>query len=92
MAYHTHALNPSAGEVLLRLVADVGLDVERARAILASDEFADAVREREHHFQALGIHSVPSIIIDDRHLISGGQPVEVFEQALRQVAMEFGAA
>jgi predicted DsbA family dithiol-disulfide isomerase len=85
-AYHTHAQNPGAHEVLLRLTGDVGLDVERARAILASDEFSDAVREREQFYQQAGIHSVPAVIIDDRHLISGGQPPEVFEQALRQIA------
>jgi predicted DsbA family dithiol-disulfide isomerase len=26
------------------------------------------------------------VIIDDRHLISGGQPPEVFERALRELA------
>jgi len=87
-AYHTHAENPGAPDVLLRLAAEVGLDVERARAILASDEFADAVREQERLYQGRGIHSVPAVIIDDRHLISGGQPPEVFEQALRQLAAQ----
>jgi predicted DsbA family dithiol-disulfide isomerase len=85
-AYHTHAQNPGAREVLLRLCADVGLDVERARAILDADEYAQEVRERERHWQSLGIQSVPSLIIDDRHLIQGGQPPEAFEQALRQLA------
>jgi predicted DsbA family dithiol-disulfide isomerase len=33
-----------------------------------------------------GIHGVPAIIINDRHLISGGQPVEVFESALKRIA------
>ena len=36
----------------------------------------------------LGIHSVPAIVINQKHLISGGQPVEVFENALRQIAAE----
>ena len=85
-AYHTHAQNPGSAEVLLRLCADVGLDVTRARAILDGDEYADAVRESERHWQSLGIHSVPSVIIDDRHLIQGGQPPEAFERALRQLA------
>ncbi|HYN62910.1 MAG TPA: DsbA family oxidoreductase [Rubrivivax sp.] len=85
-AYHTHAQNPSAREVLLQLCADVGLDVERARAILASDEYAEAVRERERYYQAQGIHAVPSVIIDGRHMIQGGQPPEAFERALRQLA------
>ena len=87
-AYHTQAQNPGAQDVLLRLAGEVGLNVERARAILASDEFAADVRERERFYQQLGIHSVPAVIINDRHLISGGQPPEVFEQALRQIAAE----
>ena len=90
-AYHTHAQNPGSAEVLLQLCADVGLDVARARAILDSDEYADAVRERERFYQARGIHSVPSVIIDDRHLIQGGQPAEAFERALRQLAADGSA-
>ena len=85
-AYHTNAENPGAHDVLLRLAGEVGLDVERAQTILGSDEFAAEVRERERHWQQLGIHSVPAVIIDDRHLISGGQPPEVFERALAQIA------
>ena len=85
-AYHTNAENPGAHDVLLRLAKEAGLDVERARAILASDEFAAEVRERERFWQERGIHSVPAIVIDDRHLISGGQAPEVFEQALRRIA------
>ena len=85
-AYHTNAENPGATDVLIRLAGEVGLDVERARAILASDQFSTEVRALERHYQELGIHSVPSIIINDQHLIQGGQPPELFEQALRQIA------
>jgi predicted DsbA family dithiol-disulfide isomerase len=85
-AYHTRGENPGSPEVLLRLAGEVGLDVERARAILDSDEFAAEVRERERFWQERDIHAVPAIVIDDRHLISGGQPPEIFERALRQIA------
>ncbi|HMO48001.1 MAG TPA: DsbA family oxidoreductase [Rubrivivax sp.] len=85
-AYHTQDRNPGSAEVLLALCAEVGLDVPRAREILEGDNYADAVREREQHWQRLGIHSVPSVVIDERHLIQGGQPPEVFERALRQLA------
>ena len=91
-AYHTHGRNPGSAEVLLRLCAEVGLDVARAREILEGDDYADAVREREQHWQRLGIHAVPSVVIDDRHLIQGGQPPEAFEQALRQIAAQGAAA
>ena len=85
-AYHGEGRNPGASDVLLALAAEVGLDSKRAREILASDEFAAAVRASEQHWQQLGIRSVPAVIVNDRHLISGGQPPEIFEQALRQIA------
>jgi predicted DsbA family dithiol-disulfide isomerase len=85
-AYHSRAENPSDRNVLLQAVEKAGLDVDRARAILDSDEYAAEVRARERHWQQLGIHSVPAAIVAGRHLISGGQPPEVFEQALRQIA------
>ena len=85
-AYHGRAESPAEHAVLLAAAEAVGLDRARAAAVLASDAFADEVREREQYFTAHGIHSVPAVIINDRHLISGGQPSAVFEQALRQIA------
>ncbi len=58
----------------------------RAREILDSDEYSAEVRARERFYTQQGINSVPSIILNDRHLIQGGQAPETFEQALRQVA------
>ena len=87
-AYHGRGENPGAHDVLLALAREVGLDVERAREVLASDRYAAEVRAEEQHWQQLGIHSVPSVIVNDRHLIQGGQPPQVFEQALRQLAGE----
>ena len=86
VAYHTHDQNPGAHEVLLRVVADLGLDVEAAREVLSSGRYADEVRARQAHYRQMGINAVPSVIIDDRHLLQGGQPAEVYEQALRQIA------
>jgi predicted DsbA family dithiol-disulfide isomerase len=54
--------------------------------VLASDRYAAEVRAREQFYTQQGIHSVPAVVVNDRHLIQGGQPVEVFEQALRQLA------
>lgn len=85
-AYFTDGEDVSDHEVLVRLAATVGLDAGRARGVLDSDEYADAVRAQERYFLERGIHSVPAIILNQRHLISGGQPVEMFEQALRQLA------
>ncbi len=85
-AYFTDGQSPGSHAVLLRVVADVGLDAARAAEILTTDEFATEVRTREQFYLNQGIHSVPAVIINDKHLISGGQPAEVFERALRQIA------
>ena len=86
-AYHTHAENPGARDVLLRLAGEVGLDVERARAVLDSDEFtAPRCASASASGRSAASMAVPAVVIDGKHLISGGQPPEVFEQALRQIA------
>ena len=64
----------------------VGLDATRAQVILDSDAYAEEVRAQELLYQQQGIHSVPAIILNNQHLISGGQPIEVFLQALRQLS------
>ncbi len=87
-AYFTDGQNPSDNAVLLAAASAAGLDVDAARLVLDRNEFAAEVRQAEAFYQQQGIHSVPAVIINDRHLISGGQPVEVFEQALRQIAAE----
>ncbi|RZL94495.1 MAG: DsbA family oxidoreductase [Variovorax sp.] len=85
-AYFTDSQNPSDPEVLVQRAAEAGLDPARAREILESDAYAAETRERERMYTDAGIHSVPAIIINNQHLISGGQPVEVFERALLQIA------
>lgn len=84
-AYFTQGQDPSSHEVLVKAAADAGLDPDMALEILTSGKYADEVRAREQFYQQNGISSVPAIIINERHLISGGQPPEVFEQALRQI-------
>jgi predicted DsbA family dithiol-disulfide isomerase len=84
-AYFTQGDNPGDHAVLARLAGQAGLDAAEAARILASDSYGAEVREREQFFQRHGINSVPAIIINQRHLISGGQPPEVFEQALRDI-------
>jgi predicted DsbA family dithiol-disulfide isomerase len=89
-AYHGQGRNPSDAEVLLEAATGAGLDAARARQVLESDEFSAEVRQAEAFWQQAGIRSVPSVVVNDRHLIQGGQPPEVFEQALRQIAATEG--
>jgi predicted DsbA family dithiol-disulfide isomerase len=84
-AYHGEGRNPAAREVLLEAAAVAGLDAGEAAAVIDDTAcFADEVREAESQWQQAGIRSVPSVVIDRRFLVAGGQPPEVFEDALRR--------
>ena len=85
-AYFTDGRDVSDHDTLVDIAGSVGLPVDRAREILGSNTYAEDVRTVEQFFLQHGIQAVPAIIIERKHLVSGGQPVEVFEQALRQVA------
>jgi len=89
-AYHGQGLSPNDAEVLVAAACSAGLNETRATEVLGSDEFSAAVRQAEALSQQAGIRSVPSVVVNDRHLIQGGQPPEVFEQALRQIAAQAG--
>lgn len=87
-AYFTDGRDVSSRDVLVDVAASVGLDATEARHVLDEDRYAQDVRAQEQFYQSQGIRAVPSVIINDRYLVQGGQPAEVFEQTLRQVAAE----
>ena len=85
-AYHGEGRNVSDHDTLVAIVEASGLDAAEARQVLDTGRFAAEVRERERFYQQQGIRAVPAVIFNDRHLIQGGQPADVFEQALRQLS------
>lgn len=87
-ANFTEGRNVSDVDTLVDVAVSVGLPEEPARAVLLEGQYADEVRAAEQFFQRNGISSVPAIILNQRHLISGGQPPEVFEKALRDIAAD----
>lgn len=86
--YHHENLDTRDPEVLARAAGEAGLDEAEAREVLASGRYAEEVRAEEAEWRSRGISSVPSLVINDKYLVSGGQPPDVYEQVLRQVAAE----
>lgn len=87
-AYFSRGEALAAPDVLLGAVAAAGLDPDRARAVLATDAYAAEVRRLEAAYAGAGISSVPAVIVERRYLITGGQPVAVFEAKLEQIFRE----
>ncbi|MET9950769.1 DsbA family oxidoreductase [Streptomyces sp. NPDC006339] len=72
-------------ETLVTLAVEAGLDEAEARAVLADETaYAEAVRADEREAAELGANGVPFFVLDRKYGISGGQPAEVFTQALEQ--------
>jgi predicted DsbA family dithiol-disulfide isomerase len=83
-AYHTEGELISDHDTLVRLAAEVGLDADEVRAMLASDRFAAEVRDDERTAHALGISAVPCFVIDRRFGAPGAQPPEVLTAFLQR--------
>jgi len=86
IAYFTDGLNIADREVLVAKAGEAGLDPKAARDVLETGRYAEDVRQEEQSWINAGINSVPAVIINRQYLISGGQPPEVFEESLRQIA------
>jgi predicted DsbA family dithiol-disulfide isomerase len=82
-AHFIEGADLSDPEVLVGLLGEAGVDPDRARAVLNSREYADAVRDDFEEADRLGATGVPFFVIDRKYGISGAQPAEAFLHALR---------
>ncbi len=86
--YFTEGGNPGNTDDLVNTAEKVGLSGEDTRKILMSDQYANEVREEEAKYHAMGITSVPTFIINDKYMITGGQPVDTFVEMLGKIVAE----
>lgn len=83
-AYFLRAEDVGDHAVLRDVALGAGLDPERVDAVLASEEYADAVAADVAQARAYGATGVPFFVVDGRYGISGAQPAEVFSQTLER--------
>ncbi|MFT7108834.1 MAG: putative DsbA family dithiol-disulfide isomerase [Psychrobacter glaciei] len=85
-AYFTDGKDVSDRAVLIDAVESVSLDKQEAEIALDSEHYKKTVQDEESKFKSMGISSVPAFIINNKYLLSGGQPVENFIQSLTEIA------
>ncbi len=73
---------------LVRLATEAGLNAGEAADVLASDQFAEAVRADEAEAHELGISGVPCFVLDGRFAVSGAQSPQILLSALHQAWSE----
>lgn len=81
-AYFEQGKSLFTHEDLLALVADAGLDVDAARAVLESGQYGDTVTDDQTMAHSFGANGVPFFAFDRKYGISGAQPLEAFTQTL----------
>jgi predicted DsbA family dithiol-disulfide isomerase len=87
-AYFTDGLLIGNIDTLVQLATETGIDGEKARAVLESDTYVDAVRADEQRASEFGISGVPFFAFDEKYGVSGAQPTEVFSEVLARAWAE----
>ena len=84
-AYWTEAQDIGSGEVLWALASEVELPAEEVEDVLAGERFRDRVTDSTRRAVSVGANAVPAFVLDQRLLVLGAQPEEVFEQAFARL-------
>lgn len=84
-AHFTRGGNVGDHELLATLAEAAGMNADRVRRYLASDEGLAETRAEIDRARTLGIRAVPTFVFDDQYLVEGGQPAAVFTDVLREV-------
>ena len=86
-AYFVDTKNIGDLEVLLEIVAAVGLDVAAARKVLEERSFKEAVDQDWQKSHQYGVTGVPTFVAAG-HGVVGAQPYETLEKFLESVGVE----
>jgi predicted DsbA family dithiol-disulfide isomerase len=86
--YFAGEINPFEHQSLIAVAAEVGLDGDAVREVLAGDAYTDEVRRDENAGRRLGITGVPFVLVDQRYAIRGAQSADAYARAISQVMEE----
>lgn len=90
-AYFKEGRDIGNDEVLCDLADGIGMDAAVVAKLLKSDADADMIRQRDAHSRQMGVNSVPTFIVDNRHAVPGAQPADLWVKVINEL-MEQDAA
>jgi len=77
--------------VLLDIAEAAGLDRAMTERLLQSGADVEEVRARDAHARDRGVTGVPTFVVATRHVVSGAQPPELWEQVIGEIAAQVDA-
>jgi predicted DsbA family dithiol-disulfide isomerase len=90
--YFTKGADLTDRDTLVKAAADVGLDANKVREALASDQDVAAVEQEAHSAKEAGIEGVPCFIFGGKFAVSGAQSPEHLAEAIDRTAQAQQAA
>jgi predicted DsbA family dithiol-disulfide isomerase len=87
-AYWEHGRDIGNLEVLKEVAGEAGLDVDGATAALRERRYEARIRGSTEAAVNVGVDGVPAWLVEERLLIPGAQPHEVFDRLLAQIGFE----
>ncbi len=91
-AYWLEARDISQPDVLMDILNAIGLPTPDLDTVLAEPEYEAAVDADIAQAARFGIQAVPSMIFENRYLLSGAQPYDVFQQVMTAIEQEQAGA
>lgn len=84
-AFFSEQKDVSNHKVLKQELVSVGLDPEEGMRWLNDAQRRSSVRSTEKQWQKMGVSSVPTVIFNGEHGVSGAHPVEGYKQILTEL-------
>lgn len=81
-AFFTYNRDISDTNVLLELVSSIGLDSDEAKEVLEDSDMNQTLEEIIEKWKASGIQGVPTMIFNNKKIVSGAQTVSKYEKIL----------
>ncbi|MCG3774054.1 MAG: hypothetical protein JW395_0871 [Nitrospira sp.] len=86
-AYWVERQDIGEAATVVALGTEAGLDGEALRQALAERRYRPAVDALVQEANELGIHAVPSFVFQEKYLVQGAQPYEVFKQVMERYVL-----
>lgn len=83
-ALFTKGLDLNKEEDLLKVIEEVGLDVDEAKKVLQTNDFKEEIAADRKEAMKAGIRSVPTYIVEEQYIVPGAKSVDVFLNAIEK--------
>ena len=84
-AYFVDARDIGSAEVLGDIADSIGMDAAVVQKLLATDNDIEDVKSRDAHSRQMGVTSVPTFIVDNKHAVPGAQPPELWLKVIGEI-------